>query len=175
MFRVPFAVSAIVVLLSLLGACVQPPPLVVYSATGDVVPLEPWSADLIANAPPESSALRGSVRLVPGNTIRETRAVVALSGGAPNAVHPWYVQLGECSNDRGILAGPLAYPPIALDATGAATATLTLPFTPPTSGRYFVSVRRSESDVGTVLACGNFVKAADASRADRGLGSTPNF
>lgn len=175
MFRVPFAVSAIVVLLSLLGACVQPPPLVVYSATGEVVPLEAWSADLIVNAPAESSALRGSVQLLPGNTIRETRALVSLTGGTPNAVHPWYVQLGECSNDRGILAGPLAYPPITLDGSGAATATLTLPFTPPTSGRYFVSVRRSESDVTTVLACGNFVKATDAGRDNRSLASTPNY
>jgi hypothetical protein len=158
--------------LSLLSACVQRPPLVVQTATGEIVPLEAWTADLVANARVDSGALTGSVSLLPGNTVRETQALVTLQGGSPNAVHPWFVQMGACDNDLGILAGQLAYPPIALDGNGNARVSFTLPFTPPTSGHYFVTVRRSEREVSTVVACGNLVKATDSSTLARGYANT---
>lgn len=155
-----------------LVACVQPPALVVQSASGDVVPLGSWSASLTpsGNAP---DGLKGSVILLPGISIRETQALLTLAGGTPDAVHPWYMQLGDCGNDRGILAGVMAYPPITVDESGEARASVMLPFTLPTSGRYFVSVRRSETEVSTVIACGNLTKGSDTIAQKAGYAKAP--
>jgi hypothetical protein len=159
--------GALLVVIYALSACVQPPQLMVQSATGDVVPLEAWTASLESSATGSGSALHGSAMLVPGESIRETQAVVTLAGGTPRAVYPWYVQLGECGNDRGVLAGLMAYPPIVIDESGLARVSVTLPFTLPTSGRYFVSVRQSETAVSTVIACGNLTPVSDAPMPQR--------
>lgn len=155
-----------------LSACVQPPALVVEGASGETVPLESWSAD-IAAIETAGSAVKGRALLVPGASIRETRAMLTLTGGTPNAVYPWYVQLGDCANDRGVLASLIVYPPIAVDSSGQATANVTLPFTLPTSGRYFVSVRRSETEVSTVIACGNLTRAGSGTAEMAGYAKAP--
>lgn len=155
-----------------LWACVQPPALVVEGASGEI-PLESWTASLASAGAAEPTHLTGTVTLAPGNSIRETRAMLTLAGGTPHAVYPWYVQLGECGNDRGVLASLIAYPPIAVDSSGHAMATVTLPFTLPTSGRYFVSVRRSETDVSTVIACGNLTRTGPASTQMAGYAKAP--
>ena len=138
----------------MLAACVQPPAVVIETSTGDVVRLETWTASLAAPA----GSVRGTATLAPGVTYREARATVTLSGAAPSAVHAWYVQLGECGHDRGILVGPQAYAPIVVDAQGEGRSTVTLPFTVPTNGRFFVTVRQSESETTPVIACGNLTK-----------------
>ena len=137
-----------------LFACVQQAPPTIEGPSGERIPLETWTATL---APPETQ-LRGTAVLAPGATIRETLATVTLSGGTPNAVHAWYVQLGECGYNLGILAGPQAYTPIAIDAQGDGRSTVTLPFTVPTQGHYFVTVRQSDSEAARVIACGNLTK-----------------
>lgn len=156
-----------------LSACVQPPPLVIQSASGEIVPLESWSADLTAVTNGETSGLHGNAILMPAASIRETQALLTLEGGTPHAVHPWYVQLGDCGNDRGVLAGLIAYPPIVLGETGDARMTVMLPFTMPTTGRYFVSVRQSEANVSTVIACGNLTRAGDAGKQQAGFARAP--
>ena len=123
----------------------------IETSSGDVVPLESWTVTLSA----PSAEIRGTATLAPGATYRETQATVTLSGATPRAVHAWYVQLGECGRDRGILVGPQAYAPIVVDAQGEGRSTVTLPFTVPTNGHYFVTVRQSESDASAVVACGN--------------------
>jgi hypothetical protein len=135
-------------------ACVQPPALVIETSSGDVVPLESWTATLTA----PSAEMRGTATLAPGATFRETRASVTLAGATPLAVHAWSVQLGECGHDRGILVGPHAYAPIMVDGHGDGRSIVTLPFTVPTSGHYFVSVRQSDSEGSPVVACGNLTK-----------------
>jgi hypothetical protein len=135
-------------------ACVQRPALVIETSTGDVVPLEAWTATLSAS----SAGMRGTATLSPGVTHREALASITISGATPAAVHGWYVQLGECGADRGILIGPQAYTPVTVDAQGAGTSTVRLPFTVPTSGHYFVSVRQGESEHSPVVACGNLTK-----------------
>jgi hypothetical protein len=102
--------------------------------------------------------MRGTATLSPGVTFREARATVVVAGATPLAVHAWYLQLGECGHDRGILAGPMAYTPIRVDGYGDGTASVMLPFTVPTSGQYFVSVHGSESESSPVIACGNLTK-----------------
>lgn len=149
------AVSTVLGLPALtLLACVQPPALVIETSAGDIVLLESWTATLSA----PSAAMRGTATLSPGVTFREARATITLAGAKPLAVHAWYVQLGECGHDRGILVGPMVYTPIMVDGHGDGTASVTLPFTVPTSGQYFVSVRQTESESSSVVACGNLTK-----------------
>ena len=157
--------ALIVVALATL-ACIQQPQLVVQNSDGDFVPLEPWMATLAAvpidreagdSAVGAYARPSGTVVLSP-MTVQETRATITLEGGEPRAEYPWYVQLGQCGNDRGILAGPLAYPPVEVDDDGRGSAVVMLPFTVPTSGRFFVSVRRSETEIATTVACGNLAR-----------------
>jgi hypothetical protein len=136
-------------------ACVQRPALVIETSSGDVVPLESWTATLSASSAPE---LRGTVTLAPGVTFRETQASITIAGARPLAMHGWYLQLGECGHDRGILVGPQAYAPIIVDSHGDGRSVVTLPFTVPTGGHYFVTVRQSDSEVSPVVACGNLTK-----------------
>lgn len=176
MLRISFStmpVLAPAVAVCVLSACVQPPPLVIQSASGESVPLESWSANLSAVGNSEPTGLRGNAILMPGATVRETRALLTLAGGTPHAVHPWYVQLGDCGNDRGILAGLIVYPPIALGESGEGRVSVTLPFTMPTTGRYFVSVRQSETNVSSVVACGNLTRAGDAGQRHAGFARAP--
>jgi hypothetical protein len=135
-------------------ACVQRPALVIETSSGDVVPLERWTATLAA----PSADIRGTATLSPGLTFRETLASIAIAGARPLAAHAWYVQLGECGHDRGTLAGPQAYTPITIDSQGEGTSTVTLPFTVPTSGHYFVTVRQSASEASSVIACGDLTR-----------------
>jgi hypothetical protein len=152
--RRPAVLTALGLPAIMMLACVQPPALVIETSSGDVVPLESWTATLSS----PSAAVRGSATLAPGITYRESEATLTLSGTAPSAVHAWYVQLGECGHDRGILVGPQAYTPIVADAQGDGRSTVTLPFTVPTSGQFFVTVRQSESEASAVMACGNLTK-----------------
>jgi hypothetical protein len=140
-----------------LFACVQQAPPVVETPEGPM-PLETWTATLT----PRATQLQGTAVLAPGATIRESNATLTVSGGTPNAIHAWYVQLGECGYDLGILSGPQAYTPIAIDAQGEGRSMVTLPFTVPTRGHYFVTVRESDSEAARVIACGNLTKGQPA-------------
>jgi hypothetical protein len=153
MRRVVVRTSAALAALTVL-ACVQPPALVIETSSGDVVPLETWTATLSA----PSASIRGTATLAPGVTYREAEASLTLSGAVPLSAHAWYVQLGECGHDRGILVGPQAYTPVVADAQGEGRSTVTLPFTVPTNGQFFVTVRQSESEASPVIACGNLAK-----------------
>lgn len=135
-----------------LTACVQRPPLVVETSTGDIIRLESWTAMLSS-----STGLGGMATLTPA-TYRETLATISVSGAAPNATHAWYVQLGECGRDLGILAGPQAYVPLVVDQRGDGTSTVTLPFTVPMNGRYFVTMRAADTERSAVVACGDLTK-----------------
>lgn len=145
----PLALAATIGLT--LAACVQPPAMVIETSTGDVVPLETWSATL-------SGALHGTVTLAPGVTYRETLATITISGATPRAVHGWYVQLGECGHERGVLAGLQPYTPLTANEQGTAAASVALPYTVPTAGDYSVTVLQSEMANSSPVACGNLTK-----------------
>jgi hypothetical protein len=73
-------------------------------------------------------------------------------------VHAWYVHLGECGRERGILAGLQPYTPIAADEQGTIAAAIALPFTVPTAGEYSVTVRQSAQVNSSPVACGDLTK-----------------
>ena len=64
-----------------LSACVQRPALMIETSSGDVVPLETWTAALAA----PGSQLRGTAMLAPGVTYRETQATLSLTGTSSSA------------------------------------------------------------------------------------------
>lgn len=161
MLRIVFRGSALGYLTLALLGCVQPPALMIETSSGDLVPLDSWTGTLSAR----SGEMRGMATLAPGATYRETEATLILSGAAPSTVHAWYVQLGECGYDRGILVGPQAYTPIAVDAHGEGRSIVLLPFTVPSNGQFFVTVRQSESEASPVIACGNLTKVRPAHSA----------
>ena len=152
-----------------LFACVQRPALVIETSSGDIVPLESWNATLSGPA----AEMRGMATLAPGATFRETRASVTIAGAAPLSIHAWFVHLGECGHDRGILASTIAYAPIMVDSYGEGTSVVTLPFTVPTSGRYSVTVRESEAEHSAAVACGNLTKGRLVGGPTIALARTP--
>jgi hypothetical protein len=81
-------------------------------------------------------------------------------GGAPppRAAHSWFVQLGECSRERGILGGLRPYTPLTANEQGTIAASVALPFTVPTEGQYAVTVLQSELVNSSSVACGNLTK-----------------
>jgi hypothetical protein len=133
------------------GACVQRPAMVIETSKGDIIPLATWSATL-------TGALHGTVTLSPGVTYRETLATITVNGATPRAVHAWFVQLGECGRERGILGGLHPYTPITADEQGTASANVALPFTVPTAGEYSVTVLQSELLSSSPVACGTLTK-----------------
>jgi hypothetical protein len=183
------ALAALALAAVTLVACVQPVPLVIETSSGAVVPLVPWTATLgtpvavahdtattgtSAGTDGDTNAptLSGTVTLAPGGSSRETRATLILAGGAPAAEYLWYVHLGRCGFDHGILNGPAAYPPIAVDRDGHGTAMVLLPFTLPTSGRYFVSVHEWDAPPSVAVACGNLTREGE-SAAGAAIARTP--
>lgn len=84
-----------------------------------------------------------------------TVAHVEIANAAPGGQHPWHVHLGQCGSDQGILGPADAYKPLKIGGDGKAESDATLPLVLPRSGRYFVNVHASPSNMGTIVACGN--------------------
>ncbi len=143
-----------------LAACAQRQ---VEVMTGDVVLDSRWTATLaptttvrdsaaITGAPTVSLGGRGT--LMPGNSSRETRAMISLFGATPGSAHAWHVHLGTCGNDRGILGSPDLYQPVAASNDGRGDVIVTLPFTTPNAGEFYIDVHSTGSSASPVIACG---------------------
>lgn len=143
-----------------LAACAQRQ---VEVMTGDVVLDSRWTATLAPTTTVRDSAaitgatsvtLGGRGTMMPGNTSRETRAMISLFGAAPGSTHAWHLHLGTCGNDRGILGSPESYQPIAASNEGRGDVIVTLPFTTPNAGEFYVDVHATGSSASPVVACG---------------------
>jgi hypothetical protein len=130
--------------------------MVIATSTGDVVTLEPWSATL-------SGALRGTLTLAPGGAHRYALATFNLTGATAGGAHAWFIRLGACSHERGILGGIRPYTPLTANEEGTVAASIALPFTVPTEGEYSVTVLQSELVNSSPVACGNLTKDRAAS------------
>jgi hypothetical protein len=131
--------------------------------TGDVVLDSRWTATLAPTATARDSAaitgaatvtLGGRGTMMPGNTSRETRAMISLFGATPGSAHAWHVHLGTCGNDRGILGSPELYQPVTASNEGRGDVIVTLPFTTPNAGEFYVDVHATGSSASPVIACG---------------------
>ncbi len=143
-----------------LAACAQRQ---VEVMTGDVVLDSRWTATLAPTTTVRDSAaitgaptvtLGGRGTLMPGNSSRETRAMISLFGATPGSAHAWHVHLGTCGNDRGILGSPDLYQSVAANTEGRGDVIVTLPFTTPNAGEFYIDVHSTGSSASPVIACG---------------------
>ena len=86
----------------------------------------------------------------------QTHAQVSIENAAPGARHPWHVHIGQCGNDQGIFGPADKYPVLKVGGDGRADADAFLPVPLPHQGQYFVNVHASATNMGTIVACGNF-------------------
>jgi hypothetical protein len=142
-----------------LAACAQRQ---VEVQTGDVVLDSQWIATLAPVTTTRDSAaitgattvsIGGRATMMPGNTIAETRAMLSLFGAAPGSTHAWHIHLGSCGSDRGIIGSPELYAPIVAGNDGRGDVTVTLPFTTPNAGEYYVDVHETQSSASRIVAC----------------------
>jgi hypothetical protein len=81
-------------------------------------------------------------------------ATVQISNAIPRGLHPWEVYRGQCGNDANLIGALGAYPWLAVNDDGTATATATLG-AELLLGDYHVNVNASPNDKATIVACGN--------------------
>ena len=143
-----------------LAACAQRQ---VEVMTGDVMLDSRWTATLAPTTIVRDSAaitgattvtLGGRGTMMRGNTSRETRAMISLFGATPGSAHAWHVHLGTCGNDRGILGSPELYQPVTASNEGRGDVIVTLPFTTPIAGEFYIDVHGTGSSASPVIACG---------------------
>ena len=117
-----------------------------------------WRATLARPATADSldapMNIIGSAAVRPAQNPSESQATVMLSNATPSATHPWHIHAGTCGSDGGIVGPATAYQPLVVDASGKAEVSITLPFSTPTQGDYFVNVHKSPTELGTIIACG---------------------
>ena len=130
--------------------------------TGDVVLDSRWIATLAPVASARDSgaitgattvSLGGRGSMMRGSTSAETRAMLSIFGAAPGSTHAWHIHLGACGNDRGIIGAPELYTPVVVGNDGRGDITVTLPFTTPNSGEFYVDVHDSQSSASRIVAC----------------------
>ncbi len=130
--------------------------------TGDVVLDSRWVATLAPVSTMRDSAaitgattvtLGGRASMMPGSTSTETRAMLSLFGAQPSSTHAWHIHLGSCGNDRGIVGSPELYAPLVVGTDGRGDVTVTLPFTTPNAGEFYVDVHASQSSASQIVAC----------------------
>lgn len=130
--------------------------------TGDVVLDSRWVATLAPVTVTRDSAaitggttvnLGGRGSMMRGNSTVETRAMLSLFGAAPGSTHAWHIHLGTCGNDRGIIGSPELYTPVVIGNDGRGDMNVTLPFTTPNSGEFYVDVHDTQSSASRIVAC----------------------
>lgn len=114
-----------------------------------------WSAQLTAQA---GSSIRGAANaqsVVVEGFAATTSAGISIAGATPGARHPWHVHSGTCASGGPIVGPASAYPVLSVRADGSASATANHGVGMDDEAAYHVNVHRSESDLGTIIACGN--------------------
>ena len=120
--------------------------------------------DSARNTARDTALLTGPLgtRSPTGTVTREGRRIkVALTGDEPGSTRLWYVHRGSCARDEGIVGAPSAYAPIAVDARGTGTGSVTLDAPLAEGGAFYVSIHTSATDpTSDVIACGPLMTAA---------------
>jgi hypothetical protein len=113
-----------------------------------------WTGTLTApNGMSGALDVQGSVSFV-RNESGGSVATVVISNAMPRGFHPWEVYRGQCGNDANLIGALSAYPWLAVNDAGKATATATLG-AELWIGDYHVNVNASPIDKATIIACGN--------------------
>ena len=114
-----------------------------------------WSTTLESM---NGSKIKGTATLAAGSAAGTSVATVSITGGKANTTYPWHVHVGKCPTGT-VFGPPSAYKPVAAGADGAGTSTANLTVAVPASGDYHLNIHASETDMKTIVACGNFTMA----------------
>jgi hypothetical protein len=89
-----------------------------------------------------------------GNT---TSVTVNVSGATPGSTLPWHVHDGTCGSASAPIVGAAAdYPALTVGSDGRATATAQVSAGLNEAKNYIVNVHASPTNLGTIVACGDF-------------------
>ena len=93
-----------------------------------------------------------------GSTARDsTHVTVNISGATPGATLPWHVHDGTCGTAAAPVVGAAsAYPALVVGADGRASATAHVAVGLNEAKNYIVNVHASPTNLGTIVACGDF-------------------
>jgi hypothetical protein len=130
----------------------------VQMSTEDATLNTRWHANLASPATLAGVVqMSGSASMAPDADNTHTTVTVDLANASPGGVHPWEAHMGQCGTgmDYGIFGLRDEYKPLEVDSDGHASAHATLALQTPRSGGYFVVVRASEANFGTIVSCGN--------------------
>lgn len=81
-------------------------------------------------------------------------ATIVISNAIPHGFHPWEVYRGQCGHDAHLIGALSAYPWLAVQDDGTASAKAILA-SERWIGDYHVNVNASPTDQATIIACGN--------------------
>jgi hypothetical protein len=113
---------------------------------------ETWSATLMSVG---GSGITGTASGSSGHD--STHVTVNISGAQAGATLPWHVHEGKCGDAGPPITGPAsAYPAIVVGSDGRGTATAHVPVDLNEAKDYIVNVHASTTNMGTIVACGDF-------------------
>src|SRR5688572_11865840 len=111
-----------------------------------------WAGEIEAVGEHGHSGFAVVALLVEGGT----RANATLTGGSAGGNHPWHLHEGGCGENGPVIGNASAYPSLQPDASGNASATVTLPVTLALDRSYSIDLHQSPDD-DTLVGCGELV------------------
>ena len=151
-------VTTVLALAVLAGAChsrVETDPStgrVDVDARVDKKPGEEWTSDVSGMGAWAAAKGRATGREAAG-TLTVTLNVQDF---APSAQHPWHVHEGKCGSGGPVVGPASAYPPLRIQSDGRGSATASVQVSLNEARDYHINVHRSASEMGTIIACGDF-------------------
>ena len=113
---------------------------------------ETWSGTLAA------VGMSGVTGTASGTTANDASHITLnVMGGTAGSTLPWHVHEGTCGDANAPIVGSAsAYPALSVGADGRATATAHLTIKLNEAKNYIVNVHASPTNLGTIVACGDY-------------------
>lgn len=111
------------------------------------------SAELVGAPGFEQLSGEATVTWIEGRT--GFTADIELSGDDPGQIRPWHVHFGTCETGGAIVGSDEDYSRLEIDDNGTASAVDVIPAPLTTGESYHVNVHLSETEMGTIIACGD--------------------
>lgn len=112
-----------------------------------------WTATLQGTEGWDHLSGAAEVVWVEGQT--EFEASASIAGDESGAVRPWHVHYNTCAEGGAIVGADGDYPRLNVDEDGTADVSTTVPEPMDTTASFHVNIHLSESEMGTIIACGD--------------------
>ncbi len=109
----------------------------------------------------DGMTIKGNATMKGSDDEKSTIVEVELKGDAAGSVRPWHIHTGTCAAGGGVFGGGRSYTPITMDGMGGGKSTATLPVALPDTGKYYVNIHDSGSNMGKIVACGDLMHHDD--------------